>query len=255
MQDHAEVVAAAEAVAPRQPIHGDRRFLGDFRPHRREHRLIRAEHAMRRDHALRRSRGTRSEHDFGDRLGADAFCGGIREHRIAREFACGRDHRRRARDALRDPRVAGEHERGIELGEKVAQASGRRIGTRVADGDRRHRNADVLPRERHQRVLDAVLRNDAERRVGGRAALDQPGADSANATQELAVAEAHPRAVGTAFGHEGRVRRARSPGAHVVTRAARVGSELAARADDGGAVRCGFYVERIHVDRIPRKKT
>jgi hypothetical protein len=69
-QHHVEVVIAAEGVAPRQPVDGDRRLVrvGEKRPQLRDRLLVRAQHALRVDDALGLARRARGEQDLGDRV-------------------------------------------------------------------------------------------------------------------------------------------------------------------------------------------
>jgi hypothetical protein len=63
-QHHVEVVAAAEGVAPGQPVEQDRWLLGQERPHLPHHLLVRAEHPVGRQHALGVARGPGREEDL-----------------------------------------------------------------------------------------------------------------------------------------------------------------------------------------------
>ena len=66
---------------------------------------------------------------------------------------------------------------------------------RVGGRDRGIGHADVLGGEREQRVLEVVAREDRERALGRKAALEQRLADAAHALERLGVGQPPPGAI------------------------------------------------------------
>ncbi|MNH10523.1 hypothetical protein D3C79_700050 [compost metagenome] len=62
----AEVVATAERVVPRQPVHQHRRLLGQRGQRQRDLLQVRAPHALGGDHRLGQLGRARGEEEFGD---------------------------------------------------------------------------------------------------------------------------------------------------------------------------------------------
>ena len=82
MDGDADVVVAAESVVPRQPIDEHRRLIFEERQMRRDHRLVRAQHALRVDHALGHARRAGGEEEFRDRVGRGRANGRRRRRRL-----------------------------------------------------------------------------------------------------------------------------------------------------------------------------
>ena len=70
-QHLAEIVVAAEHMAPRQPVDHHRRPRRHERPDMRQHRQVRVQHPVRGDDALRRAGRAGGEQKLRDAVGAD----------------------------------------------------------------------------------------------------------------------------------------------------------------------------------------
>ncbi len=76
-QGHAEIVVGAEGVVPGQPVHEDRRGLGEEGEALQQHDLVGHEHALGVHHGLWLAGGARGQQELGDRVGADGGEGRI----------------------------------------------------------------------------------------------------------------------------------------------------------------------------------
>ncbi len=201
-------MAAAETVAPRQPIDEDRIDRG-LRPRLRDHRLVRREHQIGRQHPLRRSRRARREEHFGNRAGIDAC-----ERRVgprdvsAVQFNDAGEHRQRrtARaNARRDAVITGIDQRGIQHVEQRAQSLRIGVAARVAGRERRDRHAAIHRGVRDDRMIDAVIGEHRNGPLRRRAEREDPRCGRAHAQQGVAVCQRAPTGA-VAFGDERCVR-------------------------------------------------
>ncbi|MNP10124.1 hypothetical protein D3C76_1022620 [compost metagenome] len=69
VQHDAKVVAAAEGVVPRQPVHQHRRLFSEHREGLQQHLLVGAQHALGGDDRLGQLGGAGGEEELGDGVG------------------------------------------------------------------------------------------------------------------------------------------------------------------------------------------
>ena len=180
----AEVVATAERVVPRQPVHQHRRLLGERRKSLQKHLLIGAQHALGGDHRLGQLGRARGEEEFGDGVrpgGGESRIGRRQVTRLQQaveaymgatcDLATHADHadrivQHRLEGALERLAVADEDHSGGEhladmaqLGEVLRQ---QRVG-------RRHRaigNTGIHGAEGDLQVFDVVAGKQRQRALG-----------------------------------------------------------------------------------------
>ncbi|MNM20201.1 hypothetical protein D3C81_305360 [compost metagenome] len=77
VEHDADVMAAAESVVPRQPVHQHRRFFAEHRKGLQQHLLVRAQHALGGDHRLGQLGRAGGEQELGDAVRPRASKSGL----------------------------------------------------------------------------------------------------------------------------------------------------------------------------------
>ena len=176
--------------------------------HRADHLLVRAQHPLRVDHALRPPGRSRREEHLGDGVAVDALRA---PRRRPRSRACRprstNDVDASARAAIAETTSStpagstarsarskaapfgGEHQRRARRDRRRAAARCTPGLQRVGRRDRRVGHADVHRRQREQRVLDAVAREDDDRPLVRQLAIEQRLRDAPHTRQRVGVGQ------------------------------------------------------------------
>ncbi len=267
-QDQADVVVAAGGVVPGQPVDHDRWLVLQECQHGRDHRLIAAQHALGVDHRLGHAGGAGGEQELGDSVGADPGRGrldpargrgceqigkGRRSspgRRIGRHRDLGRGrHGGLDRSFICGP-GGGEDQAGPDELDDLAQLAEVVGDQRVGGRDRSVGNPDVLRGERQQRMLEIVAREDRERALGRKPALEQRLADPAHALEGFGVGQPPPGAIRTALGQKRARGRVLGPALQPLGQARRIVSERVRRAGADRAIGAmlQLQIERAQTD-------
>jgi len=252
-QHQIEVVVATERVAPGQPVDQHGLLAIQEAPHLPDHLLVGAQHAVGVDHDLGRAGGARSQQVLGVVVGLDGL---ERLHHLrpfggacqAREIDRPRHRRGTAAVDHRCLHAAGRDRRPVHRGvgrvhqcraqgaQDARQLGVVRGGARVGARHRAGLAADVHGRERQQRVVDGVVRQDDDGLPRGQLHVEQALRDGADLRAHLAPREAAPVAARIALGQRKRLGRFTRPAFHPLADAAGIGAQRLGRAQHGTAI-------------------
>ena len=212
-QQRIEQGVAAHRVVPGHPVKVDRVQAVGMMANLRAHRHVGAHHLLRVDDGLGHAGRPRGEQQLACRLGSDAIDGRVDlgRHR-RRQQRCKTD----AGDALGRPvdmhdgaavevqglqrflehrPVLHHHHRRLDQAEEVFQLRMVLAHQRVGRRDRRHRQAGLHRRLRHQRVFDRIARQDCHRAARCQPKIEQTLGQRIDAALGLAIRQLAPLAV------------------------------------------------------------